>query len=152
MISSQVSSIDISQHPYDIKKLLKKYEKVFGDLPPCRPPDRGVVHMIELEVGTHSIMNHLYKHPKKFKDEIERAIKELLYLGVIWTSSSHFASSVVLVKKNDVTLRMCIDYISINKNTIKNMYPIPRIDELMDELHGFELFSKIDLHYGYHQI
>jgi hypothetical protein len=82
------------------------------------------------------------------KDEIERAIKELLALGHIRPSSSPFASSVVLVKKKDGTLRMCIDYRALNKKTLKNRYPIPRIDELMDELRGAKYFSKIDLAFG----
>ena len=80
-----------------------------------------------------------------YKDEIEKTIKELLELGYIQPSSNPFASSVVLVKKKDGILRMCIDYRALNKKTIKNRYPIPRIDELMDELQGAKYFSKIDL-------
>lgn len=75
-------------------------------------------------------------HPKRFEDEIDKAIKELLKMGHIMPSSSPFASSVVLVKKKDGTMRMCIDYRALNKKTIKNRYPIPRIDGLIDELHG----------------
>lgn len=93
-----------------------------------------------------------YRHPKAFRDEIEQAIQELLALGHIRLSTSPFASSVVLVKKKDGTLRMCIDYRALTKKTLKNRDPIPRINELMDELRGSWFFSKIDLRSGYHQI
>jgi hypothetical protein len=93
-----------------------------------------------------------HRHPKRFKDDIEKEIKELSAMGHIIPSSSPFTSSVVLVLKKDGTMRMCIDYQDLNKKTIKNWYPIPRIDELMDELHGEVFFSKIDLRSGYHQI
>ena len=93
-----------------------------------------------------------YRHPKAYKDEIEKAIQELLALGHIKPSSSPFASSVVLVKKKDGTLQMYIDYWALNQKTLKNQYPIAHIDELMDELRGAKYFSKIDLCSGYHQI
>ena len=86
-----------------------------------------------------------YRHPKKFKYEIEKSIKELLDMGHIRPSSSPFASSVVLVKKKDGTMQICIDYQALNKKTIKNRYPIPSIDELLDELHRAVYFLKIDL-------
>jgi transposase InsO family protein len=136
----------------EIQRIIYKHSKVFGPIPPGVPPDRGFEHIIELEEGEKPVITMPYRHPKKYKDEIEKAIKELLDMGHIRPSSSPFASSVVLVKKKDGTMRMCIDFKALNKKTIKNRYPIPRIDELLDELHGVVYFTKIDLRSGYHQI
>jgi hypothetical protein len=152
LITTQKPSDNNQQYHVDIQSLLRKHDRVFGEIPPGRPPDRGFEHTIELEEGAKPMITTPYRHPKKFKDEIEKAIKELLEMGHIRPSSSPFTSSVVLVKKKDGTMRMCIDYRALNKKTIKNRYPIPRIDELLDELHGAVYFSKIDLRSGYHQI
>jgi hypothetical protein len=94
----------------EIKIILDKHQKVFGLIPPSVPPDRGFEHIIELEAGVKPVISTPYRHPKKYKDEIEKAIKELLDMGHIGPSSSPFASSVVLVKKKDGTMRMCIDF------------------------------------------
>jgi hypothetical protein len=139
-------------YPPDIQKILHKHKRIFEPIPLGQPPDRGFEHIIELEEGVKPVITTPYRHPKKHKDEIESVIKELLAMGHIRPSSSPFASSVVLVKKKDGTMRMCIDYRALNKRTIKNMYPIPWIDELLDELHGAVYFTKIDLRSGYHQI
>jgi hypothetical protein len=125
---------------------------VFEALPTGRPPDKGLEHVIELEEGLNPVITTPYKHPKRFKDETKKAIKELLEMGHIRPISSPFASVVVLVKKNDGAMRMCIDYKELNKKTIKDRYPILRIDELIDELHGAVYFSKVDLRSRYHQI
>jgi hypothetical protein len=132
--------------------LLGQHHQVFGSIPPGRLPDRGFEHTTELEEGAKPMITPPYRHPRRFKDEIEKAIKELLAMGHIRPSNNSFASSVVLVLKKDGTMRMCIDYQASNKKTIKYRYPIPHIDELMDELHGAVFFSKIDLCSGYHQI
>lgn len=134
----------------DIQTVLDKHGVVFGDIPPGQPLDRGFEHVIKLEEGAKLVITTPYQHPRHFKEEIENTIKELLSMGHIQPSSSPFASSVILVKK-DGTMRMCMDYRTLNKKTIKNKYPIPRIDELLDELNG-AVFSKIDLRSGYHQI
>ncbi|KAH9290754.1 hypothetical protein KI387_034871, partial [Taxus chinensis] len=103
----------------DIQSILDKHDPVFGDIPLGRPPDRGFEHVIELKEGAKPVITMPYRHPKKFKDEIEKPIRELLDMGHIRPSSSPFASSVVLVKK-DGTMRICIDYRALNKKTIKN--------------------------------
>jgi len=114
-------------HP-DVQSILDRYATVFGDIPPGQPPDRGFEHTIELEQGIQAVITTPYRHPKANQDEIERFIHELLALWHIRPSNSPFASSVVWVKKKDGTLRMCIDYQALNKKTMKNRYPIPRID------------------------
>ena len=93
-----------------------KYEKVFRDLPHGRPPDRGFEHNIVLEEGTSPIQIPPYRHPKKFRDDIENSIQELLELGLIRPSSIPYASSVVLVKKKYGTLRMCIDFRALKED------------------------------------
>ena len=110
------------------------------------------MHNIELEIGTQPIKIQPYRHPKRIQDDIEDAIKELFELGLIRHSSIPYASPIVMVKKKDGTLRMCIDFRELNKKTMNNIYPIPRNDELIDELHGAKFFSKIELRSGYHQI
>eukprot|EP00253_Pinus_taeda_P004243 PITA_04243 len=149
--ASEVGTTRQMVHP-EIQPILDQYATMFGEIPLVQPPDRGFEHTIELERGIQAVITTLYRHPKAYWDEIERAIQELLALGHIRLSTSPFAFSVVLVKKKNGTLRMCIDYKALNKKTLKNRYPIPRIDELMDELKGARFFSKIDLRSRYHQI
>jgi hypothetical protein len=152
LITTQKDSEGRQQYHIEIKNLLGRHQQVFEAIPPGRPPGKGFEHTIELEEGDKPMITPHYRHPRRFKDEIEKAIKELLAMGHIRPSNSPFASSVVLVLKKDGTMRMCIDYRALNKKTIKNRYPISRIDELMDEMHGAFFFSNIDLRSGYHQI
>jgi len=151
MRASEAGTTGQTVHP-EIQSILDRYAIVFGEIPPGQPPDWGFVHTIDLEQGIQAVITTPYRHPKAYRDENERAIQELLALGHIRSSTSPFASFVVLVKKKDGTLRICIDYRALNKKTLKNRYPIPKIDELMDELGGPRFFSKIDLRSGYHQI
>ncbi|GFH33445.1 RNA-directed DNA polymerase homolog [Haematococcus lacustris] len=85
-------------------------------------------------------------------DELKRQLDELLAKGYIRPSTSPFGSAVLFVRKKDGSLRMCVDYRALNQLTIKNRYPLPRIDDLLDQLAGARVFSKIDLKSGYHQI
>jgi hypothetical protein len=135
-----------------MKEILDRHHKVFGPIPLGVPPDRGFENIIELEEGAKLVITTPYRHPKKYKDKIEKAIKELLDMGHIRPNNIPFASSVVLVNKKDGTIRMCIHFRDLNKKTIKNRYPIPRVDELLEELHGAIYFTKIDLFSGYHKI
>jgi hypothetical protein len=144
-ISARVDKKGKIQYTLEIHEIIDKHSKVFGPIPPGVPSDRGFEHIIELEEGAKQVITTPYRHPNKYKDEIEKEIKELLDMGHIRPSSSPFASLVVLVKKKDGTMHMCIDFRTLNKKTIKNRYPIPRIDELLDELHGAIYFTKIDM-------
>jgi hypothetical protein len=103
----------------EIKEILDRDHKVFGPIPPGVPLDRGFEHIIELEEGAKPVITTLYRHPKKYKDDIEKAIKELLDMGHIRPSNNPFSSSVVLVKKKYGTMRMCIDFRALKKKTIK---------------------------------
>jgi hypothetical protein len=109
-ISTRVDKKGKVHYAPEIQRIIDKHSKVFGPIPPCVPPDKGFEHIIELEEGAKPIITMPYKHPKKYKDEIEKAIKELLDMGHIRPCSSPFASSMVLVKKKDGTMCMCIDF------------------------------------------
>jgi hypothetical protein len=84
--------------------------------------------------------------------ELKLQLKEMWDKGYIWPSVSPWGAPALFVKNKDGTLRLCIDYRQLNKMTIKNKYPLPRIDDLFDQLRGATIFSKIDLRSGYHQV
>lgn len=129
-------SRDTKDKLFEVQHILDKYPHIFREMHKIFPLSQVLEHTVELESGAKPIMITSYRNIKIYKDEIEKIIKELLYMGFIQPSSSPFSSSIVLVKKKDRTMRMCINYKLLNKKITKNRYPIPRLDDLIDELHG----------------
>jgi hypothetical protein len=116
------------------------------------PPKRVIEFKIELQPGTAPIAQAPYKmSPAKMK-ELKIQLQGLLSKGYICPSTSPWGCSALFVEKKDKELRLCVDYQLLNAVTIKNKYPLPRIDILFDQLAGAQVFSKIDLRSGYHQI
>ncbi|GJT49478.1 putative reverse transcriptase domain-containing protein [Tanacetum coccineum] len=127
-------------------------EKVFPDDLLRLPPSREIEFRIELVPGAIPVAKSPYRLAPSEMEELSGQIKELQDKGFIRPSSSPWGAPVLFVKKKDVSFRMCIDYKELNKLTIKNRYPLPRIDDLFDQLQGSQYFSKIDLRSGYHQL
>ncbi|WVZ96997.1 hypothetical protein U9M48_042568 [Paspalum notatum var. saurae] len=125
---------------------------VFPEELPGMPPDREVEFAIELLPRTAPISKRPYRMPPNELAEMKKQLQELLEKGFIRPSSSPWGCPAIFVEKKDHSLRMCVDYRPLNAVTVKNKYPLPRIDILFDQLHGAKFFSKIDLRLGYHQI
>jgi hypothetical protein len=129
-----------------------EFSDVFPEDLPGLPPERDVEFVIELKPGTAPISRRSYRmHPYELA-ELKTQLQDLLEKGFIRTSSSPWGCPAIFVKKKDQTLWMCVDYRPLNEVTIKNKYPLPRIDILFDQLTGARVFFKIDLRSGYHQI
>lgn len=149
-VSSITCQDPVPVHPM-IQPILDDYADVFA-APEGLPPRRQYDHVIPLVPGARPVSLRPYRVVPALKTEIEKQVAELLKSGVIQHSNSPFSSPVILVKKKDSTWRMVVDYRHLNALTIKGKYPLPIIDELLDELAGACYFSKLDLRAGYHQI
>jgi hypothetical protein len=132
--------------------IICEYLDVFPDDLPGMPPDRDIEFIIELQPGTAPISKRPYHMPPNELAELKIQLQDLLDKGFIRPSASPWGCPALFVKKKDNSLRLCVDYRPLNAVTIKNKYPLPRIDILFDQLAGAKVFSKIDLHSGYHQI
>jgi hypothetical protein len=115
------------------------------------PPRRACGHSIPLIPGAQPVFVRPYRYAPLLKTEIEKQVAEMLQQGIIQHSSSSFASPVLLVKK-DNTWHFCVDYRQLNAITVKGKYPVPIIEELLDELSSAAYFSTLDLQVGFHQI
>ncbi|GJU96373.1 putative reverse transcriptase domain-containing protein [Tanacetum coccineum] len=132
--------------------VIRDFPEVFPDDLPGLPPPRQVEFKIELVPGAAPVARAPYRLAPSELKELSDQLKELLEKGFIRPSSSPWGAPVLFVKKKDGSFRMCIDYRELNKLTVKNRYPLPRIDDLFDQLQGSSVYSKIDLRSGYHQL
>ena len=137
--------------PPSLQALLTKYAVLFQPSPTL-PPPRPTDHHIHLLPSSTPVNVRPYRYPHFQKQEIELQVESMLQKGLIQPSTSPFSSPVLLVKKHDGSWRFCVDYRALNSLTVKDRFPIPTIDELLDELGGAQCFSKLDLLQGYHQI
>jgi len=140
-----------SKQNVDLVKFVLEYDVLFQE-PKGLPPKREIVHDIYLQQDAPLPNIGMYRLSALENAEIKKQVQEFLEKGFIRPSTSPCGSPIVLVRKKDGSWRMCIDYRALNKITIKNHYPLPRIDDLLDQLKDVVYFSKLDLRSGYHQI
>jgi hypothetical protein len=132
----------------EVIRVVSEFPDVFPEELLGMPPERKVEFAIEFEPGTAPISKRTYRVSEPELVELKKQIDELLEKGYIRPSTSPWAALVLFVENKDGTKRMCIDYRALNEVTIKNKYPLPRIEDLFDQLRGARVFSKIDLRSG----
>ncbi|GJX72011.1 putative reverse transcriptase domain-containing protein [Tanacetum coccineum] len=132
--------------------IVRDFPEVFPEDLPGLPPTRQVEFQIDLVPGAAPVARAPYRLAPSELQELSTQLQELSDKGFIRPSSSPWGAPVLFVKKKDGSFRMCIDYRELNKLTVKNRYPLLRIDDLFDQLQGSRVYSKIDLRSGYHQL
>ena len=154
MFDEQIARPAKGADPSKIKQLLLKYKHVF----PKEfhylslPPEREVAHTIPLIPGTRPVFRPMFRYSPRELAEIEAQVKELLRLGLIEPCNSPWGAPVLFVPKKNGKLRMCIDFRLLNSKTLRSAFPLSRVDDLLDKLHGTCVYSSLDLMSGYHQI
>ena len=131
---------------------LEEFPDVFPEDPPSISPDREIDFQIEFAPRTEPISKAPYIMAHLELKELKVHMEELVSKGFVRPSTSPWGALVLFVKKKDGSLRLCINYRELNKVTIQNQYPLPRIDDLFDQLQGARVFSKFDMRSGYHQL
>ncbi|KAL4030664.1 hypothetical protein IC575_008914 [Cucumis melo] len=147
VVHTRELEVSLSSEP-----VVRKYPDIFPNELPGLSPPREIDFAIELESGIALISRAPYRMALVELKELKVQLQELLDKGFIRPSVSPWRAPVLFVKKKDGSMRLCIDYRELNKVTVKNRYPLPRIDDLFDQLQGATVFSKIDLRSGYHQL
>jgi hypothetical protein len=133
-------------------RVVQEYPDVFPEELLGMPPDHDIEFVIELLPRTPPISKRPYMMPINELVELKKQIAKLQAKLFVWPSSSPWGALVLFVEKKDGTQWMCIDYRSLNEVTIKNKYPLPRIEDMFDQMKGASVFLKIDLRSGYHQL
>ncbi|XP_056849743.1 transposon Tf2-1 polyprotein isoform X1 [Raphanus sativus] len=151
LYTHNVSATSCEITPIEISCVLEGFSKVF-DMPGGLPPRRDIEHQILLKPGTSPVSVRPYRYPQAHQEAMTTLVQDMLQKGIIRASRSPYSSPVLLVKKKDKSWRFCVDYRALNQVTVADKFPIPLIDQLLDQLHGAMIFSKLDLTSGYHQI
>ncbi|GJU31808.1 putative reverse transcriptase domain-containing protein [Tanacetum coccineum] len=149
---AQVTEQETKEKRLEDVPVIQDFPEVFPEDLPGLPPPRQVEFRIDLIPGAAPVARAPYRLAPSEMKELSKQLQELSEKGFIRPSSSPWGAPVLFVKKKDGSFRMCIDYRELNKLTIKNRYPLPRIDDLFDQLQGSSVYSKIDLRSGYHQL
>ncbi|GKB18538.1 putative reverse transcriptase domain-containing protein [Tanacetum coccineum] len=148
----QLKTMKVNEPKLEDIPVVREFPGVFPEDLTGLPPSREVEFCIDLIPGAMPVAKSPYRLAPTEMQELSNQLKELQEKGFIRPSSSPWGAPVLFVKKKDGSFRMCIDYRELNKLTVKNRYPLPRIDDLFDQLQGSRYFSKIDLRSGYHQL
>ncbi|GJU65174.1 putative reverse transcriptase domain-containing protein [Tanacetum coccineum] len=132
--------------------IVQDFPEVFPEDLPGLPPTRQVEFQIDLVPGAAPVARAPYRLAPSEMKELFGQLKELSDKGFIRPSSSPWGAPVLFIEKKDGSFRMCIDYRELNKLTVKNRYPLPKMNDLLDQLQGSNIYSKIDLRSGHHKL